>query len=441
MRRIWAKVAAPAAVFGLAVSLSGLLWLVLDAVGGAPDVTGAILTVVLAVLVQVACYVAAKRFSHMPVWPGCCLLVAAPLTVYAGMVGPSRLYGLDFQFLLRVMDGVPASPIHYVALPGVIGGLLCGLVFAVLGVWALVQDVGIFTGRLKPETDTPASPAGAEGPPKPRLPQRNAAEEGGDAATADGEEADGEEADDKEQEEDTPAAAGEDPGPEAAEEEAGDEEAGDEEQNLPEKGAAKDEAEAPQPEQEPQPIQEPSAGEAPSDEVGAAAPEQDEAGAAQEATEETADTAEAEQQAPEEEEEQAEPPPAREEDVTGEAPKEERPEEAPDKASERPAGEQAGPGEESPAPPENAPAGPEGEALAQDAAKGTGPPEGETRKESGSLSPPPAPAKDQVEAGGLAVVTRMALGAEPDKEKDDNTTKWDKEATAAGTPAPPEREP
>lgn len=121
-------------VLGLAVCLSSLLFLPLRA---AADILEAVLlagAILAALALQIAGYWGLFRLKNALFWPGTCILLACPATVFSAFIGPFTLTGL-FQTSSSAL-----SALSFLAVPSIICGILAGGSFLGCGVLCLRED-------------------------------------------------------------------------------------------------------------------------------------------------------------------------------------------------------------------------------------------------------------------------------------------------------------
>lgn len=125
---------------GVVVSVSSLLWLAIYYTVEPGDALLLGFTVLLCLVVQVAAWLAGKRYATARYWPAALMLAGAPATLWSSFAGPGALYDVGPGLLVTFQfDAV--QPLAWLAYPLMMVGILVSIAWAVMGALVLAADV------------------------------------------------------------------------------------------------------------------------------------------------------------------------------------------------------------------------------------------------------------------------------------------------------------
>lgn len=140
----------PLAALAASLSVASIVWLFIYRVTQPQQALKLILLMLLCLAVELAGWVGVRWFPAHRIWPGACMLAAAPAAVYSGVAGAGALLGFGYGIIGEMLAGYVFEPLYYAALPAMVVAMVCGLGLAVAGALWLVQDVQELLGIRQP---------------------------------------------------------------------------------------------------------------------------------------------------------------------------------------------------------------------------------------------------------------------------------------------------
>lgn len=141
MQQRLVRVLRPTFWVGIVITVASLLFLLLFHSFSALPVGITLFLLLLCAATQIAAFLGGTRFSHMLWWPGLCMLLSVPATLYAGFAGPAVLFGFSGSLLWQILRGQSESLLYYAFLPFYVFGILAALAFLVVAVLWIYDDV------------------------------------------------------------------------------------------------------------------------------------------------------------------------------------------------------------------------------------------------------------------------------------------------------------
>lgn len=160
----------PTWLLGMAIAIASFVFLLVYRLVDPAASIEPLVWLVLGLMCQTGGFVGMRFFPQQAFWPGLCLLVAAPFTVWAGIVGPGTLFGFSYSIVVEILNGYVQPLLYYTALPMMLTALVVGVLFGALGAVALVDDILQLSNRLgkaKGGSKAPAAPAEEPKQPQP----------------------------------------------------------------------------------------------------------------------------------------------------------------------------------------------------------------------------------------------------------------------------------
>jgi hypothetical protein len=124
-----------------ALSAASAVWLLLYRFSEPARAWRLILVMALCLLVELGGWVGVRFFPEQHIWPGACMLLAAPAAFYSGVAGPGTLLNFSYGIIGEMMDGLIFDPLYYVALPGMVVGIGCAIALVFVGIMWLADDL------------------------------------------------------------------------------------------------------------------------------------------------------------------------------------------------------------------------------------------------------------------------------------------------------------